>query len=216
MRIVLAEDQILLRDGIRRLLAAAGHDVVGEVGDARSLIATVNEQRPDLVVSDVRMPPGDGEDGAQAIVYLRTRMPGLPVVVLSQYVEPRLLGLTVADDATSFGYLLKDKVLDTTDFLRQLEQVAAGGTVIDADIVARALESGPRSGVERLAVLTARELEILRAVATGRSNPGIAADLVISRRTVDAHLRSIFHKLGIAAGPDDNQRVLATLTWLGV
>jgi len=212
MRIVIGEDQVLLRDGVRRLLESAGHDVVGEAGDARSLIAATNAERPDLLIADVRMPPGYTDDGARAVLYLRDRMPQLPVIVLSQYVEPSLLHVALSANPSAFGYLLKDRVLDTQEFLSQLEEVGAGGTVIDSAIISRSL-SAERA---RLESLTPRELETLHAVASGRSNIGIAADLFISRRTVDAHLRSIFEKLDIRADPDGNQRVNATLHWLGI
>lgn len=212
MRIVIAEDQVLLRDGVRRLLESAGHDVVGEVGDARSLIAVTNAELPDLLIADIRMPPGYADDGARAVLYLRDRMPHLPVIVLSQYVEPSLLHLALSVNPGAFGYLLKDRVLDTHGFLSQIEEVGAGGTAIDSAIISRS----PNAERARLESLTPRELEVLHAIASGRSNIGIAADLFISRRTVDAHLRSIFEKLGIRADPDGNQRVNATLQWLGI
>ena len=212
MRVVIAEDQVLLRDGVVRLLESAGHTVVGQVGDARSLIAAVNEQRPDLVVADIRMPPGYGDEGARAVVYLRTRFPRLPVVILSQFAEPALVGQLAGDSASSFGYLLKDRVLDTDEFLAQLQTVADGGTIVDPSVVARRVHAER----DRLVALTEREIEVLRAVASGRSNPGIAIDLNISRRTVEAHLRAIFQKLGIEADTNDNQRMLAALHWLGI
>lgn len=209
---MIAEDQVLLRDGVRRLLESAGHGVVAEVADARTLIAEVNAQRPDLVIADVRMPPGYSDEGARAVLYLRDRMPRLPIVVLSQSIEPSLLVLALGGNPVAFGYLLKDRVLDTEEFLAQLADVAAGGTVIDPSIVARTL--GAEGG--RLQCLSVRELEVLHAVASGRSNAGIAADLYISRRTVEAHLRSIFDKLDIHADPSGNQRVHAALRWLGI
>jgi DNA-binding NarL/FixJ family response regulator len=212
MRIVIAEDQVLLRDGVRRLLESAGHEVVGEAADARSLVTAVNGQRPDLVIADVRMPPDYTDDGARAVLYLRDRMPGLPVVVLSQYVEPSLLHLALSANPKAFGYLLKDRVLDTEEFLAQVAEVGGGGTVIDSVIISRSL-SAERG---RLASLSPRELAVLHAVATGRSNAGIAADLFISIRTVEAHLRSIFDKLELRSVPDGNQRVHATLLWLGI
>lgn len=212
MRVVIAEDQVLLRDGVRRLLESHGHDVVGEAGDARALIALANSERPDILIADVRMPPRYADDGARAVLYLRDRMPELPVMVLSQYVEPALLGLALSANPVAFGYLLKDRVLDTDEFLAQLAEVGAGGTVIDPGIVSRSL------GVEndRLAGVTPREIEILHAVASGRSNAAIASALFISRRTVEAHMRSLFEKLDIHGDPDGNQRVLLTLRWLGV
>lgn len=210
MRIVIAEDQVLLRDGLARLLTDAGHAVVAQVGDGRSLVSEVSAQRPDLVIADVRMPPTYTDEGAQAVLYLRDRFPELAVVILSQGVEPSLISALSNGRVRAFGYLLKDRVLDTDVFLQQLGHVAAGGTAVDPSVV----EGGVRHSRGRLEVLTEREVEVLRLVASGRSNPGIAAELVISRRTVDAHLRSIFTKLGIETDPNGNQRVLAALDWL--
>lgn len=210
MRVVIAEDQVLLRDGLARLLAAGGHEVVAQVGDGRSLIAEVSRLRPDAVITDIRMPPSYTDEGARAVRYLRTRFPGLAVLVLSQVVESSLVAALGSDRPHGFGYLLKDRVLDTRQFLRELDIVCRGGTVIDPSLV----EGYLRPDDVRLEPLTAREVEVLRLVATGRSNAGLAADLVISRRTVDAHLRSIFTKLGIEADPNGNQRVLAALGWL--
>lgn len=210
MRIVIAEDQVLLRDGLARLLTDAGHAVVAQVGDGRSLVSEVSAQRPDLVIADVRMPPTYTDEGAQAVLYLRDRFPELAVVILSQGVEPSLISALSNGRVRAFGYLLKDRVLDTDVFLQQLGHVAAGGTAVDPSVV----EGGVRHSRGRLEVLTEREVEVLRLVASGRSNSGIAAELVISRRTVDAHLRSIFTKLGIETDPNGNQRVLAALDWL--
>lgn len=207
---MIAEDQVLLRDGLVRLLAGTGHAVVAEVGDGRSLIAEVSARRPDLVIADVRMPPTHTDEGARAVLYLRERYPELAVLILSQGVEPSLVATLAAGEARSFGYLLKDRVLDTEIFLGQLEEVGSGGTAIDPMVI----DGCVRRSQDRLRSLTEREIEVLRLLASGRSNAGIAADLVISRRTVDAHLRSIFAKLGIEAAPDDNQRVLAALDWL--
>lgn len=210
MRIVIAEDQVLLRDGLTRLLTAAGHAVVAQVGDGRRLVAEVSDQRPDLVIADVRMPPTYTDEGATAVLYLRDRFPELAVVILSQVVEPSLVATLTGGRVRAFGYLLKDRVLDTQVFLDQLATVVDGGTAIDPVVVDGCL----RHSRLRLSALTDREVEVLRLVASGRSNIGVATDLVISRRTVDAHLRSIFTKLGIEADPDDNQRVLAALDWL--
>jgi len=210
VRIVIAEDQVLLRDGLVRLLSGAGHAVVGEVGDGRRLVAEVSEQRPDLVIVDVRMPPTYTDEGAAAVLYLRDRFPELAVVILSQVVEPSLVATLTGGQERGFGYLLKDRVLDTQVFLDQLTTVVDGGTAIDPVVIERCL----RHSGARLQGLTEREIEVLGLVASGRSNAGVATDLVISRRTVDAHLRSIFTKLGIEADPDGNQRVLAALDWL--
>lgn len=211
MRVVIAEDQVLLRDGLARLLIDAGHQVVAQVGDARSLVEQVNEQRPDLVVADIRMPPTLTDDGARAVRLLRDRFPTLAVVMLTQVVDPALVGSLSGGRLQAFGYLLKDRVLDTDEFLAALDTVAAGGTSIDPVVVegyVRRHRGGP-------ADLTDRDAQVLGLLASGRSNAGIAHDLVVSRRTVDAHLRSVFTKLGIEADPDDNQRVLAVLSWLG-
>lgn len=210
MRIVIAEDQVLLRDGLVRLLSAAGHTVVAQVGDARHLIEQVNEHRPDLVIADNRMPPGFADDGIRAVALLRSRFSDLAVLMLTQAVEPSLVAAVAGGRMQAFGYVLKDRVLDTRTFLAQVQRVGEGGTAIDAAVVDGYLR---REG-GRLAPLTDREIEVLSLVASGRSNAGIAADLVISRRTVDAHLRSIFTKLDLGASTDDNQRVLAVLNWL--
>lgn len=209
MRTVIAEDQVLLRDGLARLLRSAGHDVVAEVGDGRSLVSETARLRPDLVVADIRMPPSYADEGSRAVVLLRDRFPGLAVMLLSQAVDPRVVSRVTRGRAAGFGYLLKDRVLDSGTFLRQLEAVVSGATVIDPGVLPDAMRA---SG--RLQCLTEREREVLGLVATGRSNPGIATDLVISRRTVDAHLRSIFTKLGIESDPEGNQRVLAVLNWI--
>lgn len=210
MRIVIAEDQVLLRDGLVTLLAAAGHTIVGEVGDARSLVDAVNATRPDLVITDIRMPPNHTDDGARAAALLRDRFPDLAVLMLTQVVDPDLVDVVSSGRVQGFGWLLKDRVLDTQQFLRHVQQVAEGGTAIDPGVVSGYVR---RQG-GRLHALTDREVEVLSRVASGRSNAGIAHDLTISRRTVDAHLRSIFAKLDLTEGAEGNQRVLAVLRWL--
>ena len=211
MRIVIAEDQVLLRDGLVRLLVSAGHDVLAQVGDGQALVTEVSARRPDLVIADVRMPPTYTDEGARAVLYLRDRYPDLAVMILSQGVEPSLVTSLTGGEVRRFGYLIKDRVLDTDVFLDQLDTVVDGGTAIDPAVV----DGYVRHSRDRLSSLTEREIEVLRLVASGRSNVGIATELVISRRTVDAHLRSIFTKLGIEADPEGNQRVLAALDWLG-
>lgn len=209
MRTVIAEDQVLFRDGLARLLRSAGHDVVAEVGDGRSLVSETARLRPDLVVADIRMPPSYADEGSRAVLLLRDRFPGLAVMLLSQAVDSRVVSRVTGGRAAGFGYLLKDRVLDSDIFLRQLEEIVSGATVIDPGVLPDAMRA-----TGRLRCLTEREHEVLGLVATGRSNPGIASELVISRRTVDAHLRSIFTKLGIEADPNGNQRVLAVLNWI--
>lgn len=209
MRIVIAEDQVLLRDGLVRLMEEAGHTVVAQVGDARSLIEQVNAQRPDLLIADIRMPPGQSDDGARAVMVLRARLPALAVLMLTQVIEPTVVSELIATSAPAFGYLLKDRVLDTETFLERVQTVGAGGTVIDPAILDSHLGT---VGLD--ASLTAREVEVIRLLSSGRSNAGIASQLVISRRTVDAHLRAIFLKLDIVAAADDNARVLAVRRWL--
>lgn len=210
MRAVIAEDMVLLREGLSRVLAQNGIEVVAEVGDARSLIAAVMAHRPDLAVVDVRMPPTFVDEGAQAVGILRERLPGLAVVVLSHVVEPRLAARMVAGQPASFGYLLKDRVLDLDEFVSALNRVVAGGTVIDPVVVTQLMARS--SG--RLGVLSVREAQVLERVAAGLSNIAIAADLFVSERTVDAHVRSIFTKLGLTPDHDTNRRVQAALAWL--
>lgn len=210
MRAVVAEDMVLLREGIARVLGRAGVEVVAEVGDARGLVAAVVATRPDVAIVDVRMPPTFVDEGARAVLLLRQRFPELAVLVLSHVVEPRLAARLAADRPASFGYLLKDRVLDLEEFLAALTRVVSGGTVIDPIVVGHLMTSS--SG--RLAVLSPRELEVLERLAGGLSNAAIAHDLVVSERTVDAHVSSIFTKLGLPLSPDVNRRVQAALAWL--
>lgn len=212
MRIVIAEDLVLLRDGLVRMLSDAGHRIAAQVGDGPGLISAVMEQRPDMVIADVRMPPDYQDEGARAVLAIRERMPDLPVMVLSHVVDPSLAAHFGNHGFASFGYLLKDRILDTSEFLDAVEQVAGGGTVIDPE----AINSFLARNSGRLLALTAREHEVLRLLAVGRSNTGIAEELVLSRRTVEAHLRSIFTKLDIESAPTENQRVRAALDWLRV
>lgn len=210
MRVVIAEDQVLLRDGLARLLTDAGHAVVAQVGDAHTLVDEVNHHRPDLLLADIRMPPTYTDDGARAVLFLRRRFPDLAVAMLTERVDPAMAASLSDGRVESFAYLLKDRVLDTREFLDHLGAVAAGATIIDPVVV----DGYVRREGGRLESLTSREVEVLCLVASGRSNNGIAGDLVVSPRTVDAHLRSIFAKLGIGGEPDSNQRVLAVLGWL--
>lgn len=211
MRIVIGEDSVLFREGLARLLADAGHDVVGKAADAPSLIATVRGTSPDLAIVDVRMPPDHTDDGARAAWHLREAFPELGIVLLSQHVEARHSVDLAA--AGGFGYLLKDRVFDVDDFLESLRRVAAGGTALDPAVVARLLDPAQRTDVLR--TLTPREREVLAFMAEGRTNAGIARRLWLSDRTVETHVGSILAKLSINDSDEDHRRVLAVLTYLG-
>jgi DNA-binding NarL/FixJ family response regulator len=211
VRVVIAEDLVLLRQSVSRMLAHEGIDVVAEAGDAAALVGVVVEHRPDLVISDVRMPPTFTDEGARAVLLLRQRFPDLAVLVLSHVIEPALAMSLVADRPAGFGYLLKDRVLDLDGFVATVREVGAGGTAIDEHVVAHYLRA---STDPHLAELTDRERDVLALVAQGLSNVAVAERLVVSERTVDSHLRSIFAKLGLVPSADENRRVRATLAWL--
>lgn len=210
MRVVIAEDLVLLRDGISRALMARGLEVVAEVGDAGALIEAVTAERPDLIVVDVRMPPGFSDEGARATRLLRARFPDLAVLVLSHTVDPSLALMLAAERPAGFGYLLKDRVMQLEGFIDAVREVARGGTVVDPDVV----ELGLARRHAPLQRLSRREREVLAELARGRSNVAIAHALFVSERTVDAHLRAIFVKLGLPESADANRRVQAALTWL--
>ncbi|AGZ45047.1 response regulator [Actinoplanes friuliensis] len=212
MRIVLAEDSALFREGLARLLAEGGHEVVAAVADADALVAAVAEQRPDFAVVDVRMPPTMTVDGALAARRLREEHPGLPILLLSQHVETRHCVPLVATGG--FGYLLKDRVLGVDDFLDAIRRVAAGGSALDPEVVAALLASTGRA--DPLAVLTPREREVLAHAAEGWSNGAIAARLSLAERTVETHMRSVLLKLRVPDSGDGHRRVLAVLTYLSV
>ncbi|MFS8097260.1 response regulator transcription factor [Lentzea alba] len=207
IRTVLAEDNTLLREGLAALLDRFGFQVVAAVGDADALVAAVAEHTPDLVVTDIRMPPGFSDEGLRATVRLREDRPELRVVVLSQYVETSYAA-ALLDSGGGVGYLLKDRVGEVREFVEVLHRVAAGETVIDPEVVRKLLKRTP------LAALTNREREVLGLVAEGYSNAGIAAKLVVSEAAVNKHVGNIFTKLGFTPGEDRNRRVLATLTYL--
>ncbi|WP_330278196.1 response regulator transcription factor [Lentzea sp. NBC_00516] len=210
MRTVLAEDGALLREGLAALLDRFGFPVVATVADADALIAAVAEHAPDLVVTDIRMPPGFTDEGLRAAVRLRRANPALPVVALSQYVETSYAAdLLDSGNGTGVGYLLKDRVGDVREFLAALRRVAAGETVIDPEVVRKLLRRNPLAG------LSNREREVLGLIAEGCSNAGIAERLVVSEAAVNKHVGNIFAKLGLVPGEDRNRRVLATLTYLG-
>ena len=208
MRVVIAEDLVLLRQSIARMLAQDGIEVVAQVGDPGALVSAVVAERPDLVVADVRMPPTFTDEGARAVLLLRERFPELAVVMLSHVVEPALAMSLVADRPARFGYLLKDRVLDIDDFVATVRRVADGGTAIDEQVVRHFLNGTGPAG------LSARERDVLALLAQGHSNVAIAGRLHISERTVDSHLGSIFVKLDLPPDAAHNRRVRAALAWL--
>ena len=213
MRVVIAEDSVLLLAGLTRLLAAEGHDVTG-YGTADELVAVLGDPAadlPDILVTDVRMPPTHTDEGLRAAVHLRGLHPGLPVLVLSQYVEQRYARELLAADARGLGYVLKDRVADVDDFLAALGRVAAGGTVIDPEVVAQVLARSRRTALDGL---TPREREVIALMAEGRSNAAIAERLVVGGAAVEKHVTSILTKLDLPPDADDHRRVLAVLRWL--
>ena len=212
MRIVIADDAVLLREGLIRLLTEHGHDVVAAVGDGPALVAAAATHRPDVCVVDVRMPPSHTDEGLRAAVAVRAAQPGAPVLVLSQYVELSYAEDLLADRLGAVGYLLKDRVADIAEFLEALERVAGGGTVLDPEVVAQLLVL--RRSHDPLAPLTPREREVLALMAEGRSNTAIARLLVISEGAVEKHVGNIFTKLNLPPDDEQHRRVLAVLTFL--
>lgn len=212
MRIVIAEDSVLLLDGLTRLLTAEGHDVTGYTSADDTVAALSSpEALPDVLVTDVRMPPSHTDEGLRAALHLRSLHPRLPVLVLSQYVEQRFARELFAGQAGGLGYLLKDRVADVEDFLDALGRVAAGGTVIDPEVVAQLLVRSDRSG---LGTLSPREREVLGLMAEGHSNGAIAERLVVGPAAVEKHVTSILTKLDLPPDVDQHRRVLAVLRWL--
>ena len=212
MRIVLAEDSVLLRAGLTRILADAGEDVVATVGDADELLLAVQRHQPDLAVVDVRMPPTHTDDGLRAALTVRGRWPHIGILVLSQYVEERYATELIANDTSGVGYLLKDRIADVSDFLGAVRRVGDGGTALDPEVVAQLLaRSRRRDPLERL---TPREREVLGLMAEGRANPAIARELVVSDKAVEKHVGNIFLKLDLPPTDNDHRRVLAVLRWL--
>ena len=211
MRIVIAEDSVLLREGLTRLLAEAGHEVVATAAEAEGFLRAVGEHQPEVVVVDLRMPPTFTDEGLRAALVVRSRWPAVGVLVLSQYVEERYATELLSDRPHGVGYLLKDRVADLTDFLDALDRVHAGGSVLDPEVVAQLLTRSRHP----LASLTPRERDVLGLMAEGRANAAIAATLVVGDGAVEKHINSIFAKLGLAPADRDHRRVLAVLRYLG-
>jgi DNA-binding NarL/FixJ family response regulator len=209
VRVVIAEDLTLLRDGLTRLLEAFDFEVVEAVDNGPALLPALLRHRPDVSIVDVRLPPTQTDEGLKAAIAARARIPGLPVLVLSQHVEPLYARELLTDRAGGVGYLLKERVSDVEHFVHTVRQVAAGGTAFDPEVVAQLLARR-----EPLAGLTAREHDVLRHIAEGRSNAAIAAQLFITEKVVSKHINSIFAKLGMPPSDDDNRRVLAVLMFL--
>ena len=214
MRVVIADDSLLLREGVSRLLVEAGFEVVGQAGDADELLREVAEKQPDVAIVDIRMPPTHTDEGLRAARQLRSRYPELGVIVLSQYVRPSYAFELLADDARGVGYLLKDRVSDLHDLSDAVERVGKGGSVLDPSVVAQ-LVGRRRQGHDPIDDLSEREREVLALMAEGRSNRAIAERLVITERTVEKHVRSILAKLRIPESQEDHRRVLAVLAYLG-
>ena len=213
MRVVIADDSVLLREGLARVLRDGGFDVVGQAADALQLEASVRRARPDVAIVDVRMPPTQTDEGTRAAKAIRENHPDVAVLLLSQVVEPRHALDLFSEHPEGFGYLLKDRVLEIDDFLDAVRRVARGGTVVDSEVVAQLL--GRRRAPDPLEELTPREREVLALMAEGRSNRAISERLFLSPKTIETHVNSIFLKLGLAQAPDDHRRVLAVLAFLG-
>jgi DNA-binding NarL/FixJ family response regulator len=211
MRVVIAEDSVLLREGLTRLLAEAGHDILAATGDAEEFLRAVAAHQPDVVVVDVRMPPTFTDEGLRAALVVRSSWPAVGVLVLSQYVEERYATELLSHRSQGVGYLLKDRVADLAEFLDALERVASGGSALDPEVVSQLLARGPHP----LAALTAREREVLALMAEGRSNAAIASELVVGDGAVEKHINNLFAKLGLPPGDRDNRRVRAVLRYLG-
>jgi DNA-binding NarL/FixJ family response regulator len=211
MRVVVADDSVLLREGLVRLLTENRHEVVAAVADGPSLVAAIDEHRPEVSIVDVRMPPSHTDEGLRASVEARRRVPGTPILVLSQYVEVSYADDLLADRRGAIGYLLKDRVAEVTDFLDALSRVADGGTVLDPEVVAQLVV---RRGRDPLSSLTQREREVLGLMAEGRSNTAIARILVVTDGAVEKHVKNIFTKLDLPPDEEQHRRVLAVLAYL--
>jgi DNA-binding NarL/FixJ family response regulator len=212
MRLVVADDSVLLREGLVRLLEEADFEVVGQAGDAEDLLRKVRAHKPDAAIVDVRMPPTNTDEGIRAALEIRSELPDVAVLVLSQYVEEVYARELLADDASGIGYLLKDRVSDIETLTDAVRRIGAGGSVLDPEVVSGML--GRRREDDPLEQLTPREREVLALMAEGRSNGAIASELVVSERAVEKHVTSIFSKLDLPAAPEDHRRVLAVLAFL--
>jgi len=212
LRIVIAEDAAIMRDGLTQTLARRGHDVVAAVADADELIKAVGSHQPDVAVIDVRMPPTHTDEGLRAAMTIRRDHPGVGTLVFSQYIEARAAGELLASSPGGVGYLLKDRVADVSDFIEAISNVARGGTVLDPEVVRQLFAASKRT--ESLGSLTGREREVLALIAEGRSNTAIASSLFISPGVVEKHVASIFAKLGLAPSDSDNRRVIAAIRYL--
>ncbi|MET8677421.1 response regulator transcription factor [Streptomyces sp. NPDC004647] len=212
MRVVIAEDSAILREGLAGLLALRGVEVVAAVGDADALRAAVTEHRPDAAVIDIRLPPDQTDEGLRAAIAIRREQPGVGVLIFSQYVETRFAADLLAEDATGVGYLLKERVVDIDEFVDALGRVAAGGTALDPEVVSQLLGAGRRTSA--LDLLTARERQVLALMAEGRTNGSIAEAFVVSERAVEKHIANIFMRLGLPPSETGHRRVLAVLRYL--
>ena len=212
MRVVIAEDSLLVRAGIVSILRGAGIDVVAEATCAEELLSAVDEHRPDVAIVDIRMPPDYGDEGVRAAQAIRARHPGIGIVILSQHVDLGTATRVLAESPERLGYLLKDRVGDVDEFVATLRRVAGGGSALDPEVVSRLLASHREEGPLR--ALSPREREVLQLVAEGRSNKGIGDRLAVSERAVQKHVTSVFTKLGLGAGEDDNRRILAVLAYV--
>jgi DNA-binding NarL/FixJ family response regulator len=211
VRVIVADDSVLLREGLVRLLAENGHDVVAQVGDGPSFVTAVRELRPDASIVDVRMPPSHTDEGLRAAVAVRRELPGAPILMLSQYVDVSYADDLLADRTGAIGYLLKDRVAEVSEFLDGLARVADGGTVLDPEVVAQLVV---RRGRAPLDALTVREREVLELMAEGRSNAAIAKALVVTDGAVEKHVKNIFMKLDLPPDDEQHRRVLAVLAYL--
>lgn len=212
MRIVIADDQVLLREGVARLLTDAGFEVVGQAGDGDDLLRKVRAHKPDVAIVDIRMPPTKTDEGLRAAKLIRSELPETAVLVLSQYVEEGYALDLLAENAEGVGYLLKDRVADIEAFVDAVRRVAAGGSALDPEVVSHML--GRRRADDPLESLSDREREVLALMAEGRSNKSIAAELVVTESTVEKHVTNIFDKLDLDSGPQQHRRVLAVLRFL--